>query len=670
MVFKYCQIIDRIGQKEARAIRSEICAPESQADNLHFWPKFGIFVKMWFTRRMKYWEFLILPCNYWHCRVSFIGMMITRVWILLFFGLLTLVCGKSELFAQGAYDSSCYFPQFSNPDDFDTICGSHANQHLGLELMSLPPLKGQQYDRITLKLRSHAPFISAIETGPSFDLHNLKVSKDYKSTPEQWTQSSESFSHHFGHFRSPKYLDLLWDKGALGHPIIFWADENGDYDSSRSTQILPFSIDGHGINCDQMLPYIAKLTSDSVDDIVLCVRLEVGLPAESEVVMALIKGGQQLYDQGAVANWDDTAYWMMSGYTDHNGSSTSHRASAVTGDFRGVGRADYIAFDDWGNLFYYRNELSFSVQNFASAMLTDTLLRMMDYSYYAPANQNHNLIPLGFLSIRAFPKPESDRSVDLLLAPVAGLDSTYQTGIYLFKGGPSFGTKRIGYDSSDFMIHHPGYYDGGFQGIMSWPDLGIAGDITGTGNTVLVTGGGNGFGSTFQAFYVLGKAMDDKIDMFFSLYHSGGSFDTIIANDKGYKSLIENTPYAETDEQNAAGNFETGGLQLLLHGDRIPVRTNPLLAVPEVKPAAIATVDIYPNPASVGSSVSFVGLCDEPGEIIIRDMLGRNVLSEPIRILAGRQSIRVDFDGKMSNGTYIIEVRGKRTAVRGKVSIY
>jgi hypothetical protein len=565
--------------------------------------------------------------------------------------------GNVNLKAQGAYDSSCYFPQFSNPDDFDTICGSHAYQHLGLELMSLPPLKGQQYDRMTLKLRSHAPFISAIETGPSFDLHNLKVSKDYVSTPADWTRNGESSLHQFGHFHSPKYLDLLWDQGALGHPIIFWADENGDYDSSRSTQILPFSANGHGMQCDQMLPYIAKLTTDSVDDIVLCVRLEVGLPTESEVVMALIKGGQQLYDQGAVARWDDTAYWMMAGYNDHNGNSTSHRTSSVTGDFRGVGRTDYIAFDDWGNLLYYRNDPGFDIRRFAAAMLTDTLLRMKDYSYYAPAHQNQSLLPKGFLALRAFPKAANDRSDDLLISPNAVLDTIYETGLYLFKGGPTFGNKRIGYDSSDYLIRHPGFYSGGFQGIMGWPDPALAGDITGTGNPVLITSGGNGFGSGFLAFYVLGKALDDKIDMFIPVYHGAGNFDTIITNDKGYKSFLKSTPYAETDEQYAVGKYETGGLQLLTHGDRIPVRLNPLLAVEGKQTTSTQGhhLTAYPNPCDQHTVLTFDNSSGRALQIQVINTLGVVCRVEKTATEFGTQQVSIDLSA-LPSGAYIIRI--------------
>lgn len=209
-----------------------------------------------------------------------------------------LFCGKS--YAQSTYDSACYFPHMGNPNELDTIYGAYANQALGGNLAHLPPLKGEKYDRLMMTgLSDNIPYLTAVQTGPTFDLHHMKESKKYPYIFTDWPYFI------IGHFRSPKYTDMLTYSGAGEHPRVYWGDEKGEFDSSRYTILLPYPL---GIR-HMPSPYVAKLTSDSVDDIIISMNTNNDIKDSSYI--ALFKGGKHLFDQGKIALWDDTVFWDM-----------------------------------------------------------------------------------------------------------------------------------------------------------------------------------------------------------------------------------------------------------------------------------------------------------------------------------------------------------------------
>lgn len=175
-----------------------------------------------------------------------------------------------------------------NPNELDTIYGSKANQGLGDDMALLPPLKGEQYERLVMTgYPTNIPFLTAIKTGPTFDLHAMQTSKKYSYIFEQWPYFK------VGHFRSPAYTDIMaYGIGNGFHPRIYWSDDNGEYDSSRYTMLYPYNDVGfnYSYSCNDVGPYVAKLTSDTVDDIVVSVAY-IRAGKQDSVCMTLVKGG-------------------------------------------------------------------------------------------------------------------------------------------------------------------------------------------------------------------------------------------------------------------------------------------------------------------------------------------------------------------------------------------
>jgi hypothetical protein len=451
----------------------------------------------------------------------------------------------------------------------------------------------------------------------------------------------------------------MFVEGVQGIPTIYWADEDGEYDSSRYTLLVPGRSDGLGNICSHMLPYVAKLTSDTVDDIVLSVlRVDSIVLGVEKTYMCLFKGGEQLYQRGKVSTWDDSAFWLTDGGGARAGTVDSlDRTYGAQGDFRGVGREDFVAGDDLGNLYYFKNDVPFDIHKFAGAMRSDTLVRMRDYSLSIPATPlDHDFRPKGILAMRVFPKPVWDNSVDLLVAPSIVRDSTYQSGVCIWRGGPHFGEKRLGYDSCDFLIHHPAYYNYAFQGI-TWPSLQNGGDLTGTGNPVLITGGGGGLGNQFYAWYVLGRALDDKIDMFVSYYHGSGWADTITATNSGYRSFIESTPYAETSDDNGNQIAQVGGIQMLVGARNIPVHPNPVFSVSgrHSLDTSVHHLLAYPNPCDERTVITFDNCSGGTMQVDVINMLGTVVRHNQTPGGFGVQQFAVALN-ELPAGAYVIRL--------------
>lgn len=583
-----------------------------------------------------------------HCRMT------SRSLIIFLIGLfLALVC-REDVLAQGAFDSACYYPEVGDPKGLDSVYGSVANQHMGEFLGAMPPLAGKQFGRLVYSgVPGDSGLLTSYETGSSFNIRRQVPIRRYTHGFVNWPNAI------FGHFRSSQYLDMLVEGPTQSaHPIIYWADENGDYDSSRVTQILPNAIGDHGVGCEPMWYYIDHFSSDTVDDIVVGMRVGNARPLRDSFYFAYIKGGQKLYDQGSVANWDDTKFWTDKHYIADGSADSAHRFR-VQGDFRGTGRQDLVTMDDWGNLFLFRNDPPFNLSNFVRSLSEDTLLVMKDYSLYAPAGPNDVLLTHDIISMQAFPRPAGDRSVDLLIAPKAMKDKNYQGGICMFRGGPHFGEKRIGYDSCDFLLHHPGYYDGSLGKILG---IGNLGDITGTGNNVLIAGG-----ETLDnlSMYVLGKALDDKIDLFILYPYGAGWWTTIRATQNDIPTFIKSTPYAETDEDRARGKLEVGGIQILRGANRIPVRLNAHVT----EPSLTEGISVFPNPATKFFNITLNWSREEVASWVLRDILGRVVIEVSQKLMEGEQTIHVDLP-LLPTGEYILEITGMKEGVRSKILVY
>ena len=560
----------------------------------------------------------------------------------------------SDALSQSAFDSSCYYPELGNPNELDSIYGSKAEQRLGKNLRTLPPLKGQQYDRLVMQgLPDNIPFLSAVETGPDFDLHAMKTTKQYPYVFKEWPNFM------LGHFRSPKYTDMLmYDPLSSFHPTIYWADENGEYDSSRYTQLFPFN-DGvtYSFPCGDMQPYIGKFTTDSVDDIVLSVRFVYGpIPhGNDSVYMAHVKGGEQLYAQGKVAMWDELAYWG----TSKGKNRDSVQRTPIQGDWRGVGREDLITVDDWCTFYYYRNDPPFTLTKFVESLRRDTLLKASEWSQYetlfsySPGGYSGNV-----LSMRAFAKQSWDRSMDLVLPlPIStASDFTNANGICLFKGGAEFGSKRLSFDSADFFLHCPGYYSSSFSQDI-WPDITNGGDLTGTGNNVLLTSGSPGFTSGYLAFYVLGKALDDKIDVFFPFQYGCCGSDTIVSSEKGNSTFIWGAHSYMTPEDQEQGIFSKGSIRVLYGHEKIPVRLNPKYSVTERSKldASIHHIIAYPNPCDQKTVLTFDNCTGDKMLVDVINAKGEVCQSEVTPSGYGLQEYAL-FLNSQPEGTYYIRL--------------
>jgi hypothetical protein len=556
--------------------------------------------------------------------------------------MLTLV---SQCWAQGPFDSACYRPDLGNPDEFDTIYGGSAYQHLGQNLAILPPLKDDGYDRLVfLGMPKNMLFLSEIKTGSNFDLHSLSIIKNSKIDRVP--------GYRWGHFRSPKYLDLLEDGSSGGdgegrNPKIYWADDNGDFDTSRYTLIPPYPNMGGGAAGYLFHAYAAYLSSDTVEDIVFSLD-RYGIPIDT-LFIAYVKGGQQLYDKGKFAYWDDKIFW---GYPDGSAGALrldSNYRFCTQGDWRGVGREDLIAISPDGIYFYYKNDPPFSLQKVVNAMKYDTLMDAKEWPDYK--KKYLGISPA--YPINAFPKASSDRSTDVLIPMPLDptVDDKNSNGMCFYKGGPNFGSKRLYFAKPDFFLHAPSYYSGDFYLNQWWYNFN-SGDLTGTGNTVLVTSGGAGIGYGFFAFYVLGKALDDKVDVFIPFHYGGSRIDTITTTNENHKSIIWGAEGFETPEDQANDIHEKGSVRVLKGIDKIPVR---LSSTSESSLPQSRSLEIFPNPSRGSFTLTTSFESPQPFTVTIHDLLGRVVYTLERFASGGNEAFHITLP-RMPVGTYFLEL--------------
>ncbi len=195
-------------------------------------------------------------------------------------------------------------------------------------------------------------------------------------------------------------------------------------------------------------------------------------------------------------------------------------------------------------------------------------------------------------------------------------------------------------------------------------DIHDCGDMTGTGNRVLYVGGsldGQFYG--YHYFYVLGSAIDDKIDMFIGPIGNYGVayIDTLVADGDGLQDVIMSLPAFGL----ISGNESVGSI-FVVHGSKnIPVRLNNVTST-------IATpnsISIFPNPViDYNCKLDLSSIVPQDLEISLYDLLGRKVFSEFITTPFFRVSKPINTSG-LSNGTYILEVKGKSIVQRLKLSV-
>jgi hypothetical protein len=431
----------------------------------------------------------------------------------------TPVCAQSNPpFQNPSLDSNCYFPQIGDLSEMDTICGDVAGQELGSIVKNMGTKFGGSFGNMLIGNISSGVALAQVTTGPTFNLHQMKQFIQ-NLVPDNGSLIGGNGilydGFHLGHFRDHSHLDMFVPYSRR----IYWSDDNGNYDSTQYSVLQANIPPGNdGLAYDLIGTYITHLTSDTIDDIVRSCYSEYYDDNDTGYAL-LYRGGSTLY--GKDTAFEDTSALMYPLLKSTDGAAFR---ACTQADFRGVGRDDLIVSDNTDNLCYYKNDPPFSLSQFAQAVATDTI--------FASWQDPHIIINIHgaiktWFTMRALPKQPGDNSVDFM--PVFQTNDDRNNGIFIFSGGPNFGSHRITLDSAAFIIRSPAM--SGLGSGYLWPySIADAGDMTGTGNRVLYTAGGYDNDNQTDNFFVTGKALDDKIDIY-NVSNSGSQGDTLTAND-------------------------------------------------------------------------------------------------------------------------------------------
>lgn len=540
--------------------------------------------------------------------------------------------------AQGpGFDPDCYFPRVGVAGEIDTICGSQKDQELGDNLQGIGGRMDYPFQSVVVKGMPRAiPFMTEIEGGPDLTLAKLRNA----NKPSKLHPSAHIIKR--GPFSRPGSNDaFVLHGGAI--PYIYWADSNGELSELRRTQLVPSIRGTRSTFYETTLAYATFLTSDSIMDVVIDISVNNGTssaPSRANHLM-LFKASSALLLQEDTA-WEDESVFV---------DSVGGWGYSSQGDWRGIGRDDLIlARNSHG--FYFRNDPPFDLRELVRTLKSDTLWSGDEHRV-----ASDNLSILGnTTSMRAFPKAEWDKSVDYLpFIPIQGQEAT---DLRLYRGGPNFGKERLRIDSPDYLIRHP--FNQGITGATWGPGLQNCGDMTGTGNLVIAIGG-RSWGSGIDGlnfFYVTGKALDDKIDMFYrDGFFSGGPSDSITADNDLLQDNIMGSPMFK----------ESIGTIHVLHGStKIPVRINPDMSVVHRAPNRGSALPYTLSSAGDRAFFALGVLEGEPATIQVRDILGRLIFSDHAVSFQSTYELNLASFG---SGTYQITLRTTDQLLTAKLSI-
>lgn len=548
-----------------------------------------------------------------------------------------------------AMDPNCYFPDMTNPQQIDTVYGSKNNQRLGRYIKNIGIHNNEAFPEILIGGLLQNPIsLSAALTGSGFNLHKLNV---VKTTSFEGYDADDAV---YAHVRSSKVQDIISTK----NPKIYWADGQGYFDSSRFTRFYPSISPLGSYAFGVMSPYIAYLSNDSVVDIIIAgAELHnLGPRAPDSIYLYLYHGGQHLLDQGEKAYPDEKLYVDTLPF---NGGFRD----ITMGDLRGSGRSDLLSQNSHHTIFFYKNEKPFTLEKFAHSLYYDTLS--------VSSKNGAEGIGLGKLLMKALPKEPWDKSLDIFLS-IASPDDPAYNGFSVFRGGPDFGSKRLHPSDAELVIHSPSYYDTYFSGIGINYRLLVSncGDMTGTGNPVLLIQAGEDAGFySYYFFYVLGKAADDKVDMYYTLSPYGVcASDSLDVNGDNRTDLLMGMPLHYTYEDLSKGKSDVGTLHLLYGSDKIPVHLNPKYSVHSSNESN-ETISVYPNPTANYINIEYAVGMSGKTFFTIRDILGREIYRDEARSeKIGRDARRLNLPS-LPSGTYILLVENGSTITTKQFSI-
>jgi hypothetical protein len=544
-----------------------------------------------------------------------------------------------------AFDPNCYFPRIGVPGEIDTIFGSHANQFLGAGILNLGPEPedtfGRMYCNFDYDQIKDISYDSTFMSWPAFNLHKLHTIGNFL-IPRYYQIVR------FGHFRSPKYTDILCISGSIPPARIYWEDEQGNYDSSHYTMLLTAMKAKNAEDYSFMTPYTAHISSDTVDDIIYSVFINNTGSTKDSLYFLYFKGGENLRNPSKKSYSDSTITF------DTLRDNGDNIRLINQGDFRGTGRNDLITSDYLRNLFFYRNDPPFSMSKFLNAIRLDTV-----YAQWQNPKVENSILG-GSISIQAMSKPPEDSSQDFVKFFNTQYGSRAIQEYRIFRGGKDFGSHRWTADSASLVIHEPYYYDNQFNLLSFGSGIRDCGYMTGTHNRVLYIGAtldGGFYGYHF--FYLLGDAADDKADMVIGAIpndgEAGNQVDTIVGDNDKFQDIIMGLSV-----------FGPGTIYLVHGSPRIPEITRNVLSG---NSSNANNISVFPNPVTNGSCTLNLSSIDQQDlQIGIWDLLGRKVYYEQVYASFMREKHAIAI-GLLPTGTYILEIQGKNFSKRIEIQV-
>ena len=256
--------------------------------------------------------------------------------------------------------------------------------------------------------------------------------------------------------------------------------------------------------------------------------------------------------------------------------------------------------------------------------------------------------------MKALSKQSGDSSVDFLPYFVTQYGGRSIQEYRIFKGGKDFGSHRLTADSAAFVIHEPLYYDAKFHDMAFGRGVRDCGDMTGTGNRVLfIEAALDGGFYAYEYFYVLGNAIDDKVDMFMGPFANNGGaendVDTLTADGDKYQDII----MGESGGINN-GNELNGSIWVVHGSNKIPVRTNSVTSRKSVDDSP-SHILAYPNPCDQHTVLTFDNCAASKMQVQIISSNGVIVQKEETPAVDGLQQYAVDLSG-FAAGEYVINL--------------